>query len=184
MKRIADYVSVAHSSLDGWVCQTIRAHRLSRKAFELGGQEMQEKFMDLLYTAYFTEGKNIGDYDLLAELASQAGIMAKEKVRPMIVLSRARMTPYASTQVPDFLDSPELQEEVEQMAMDARKKGVTGVPFTIINGRWAVSGGQTSETYAQVRRWDRRPLLFADAFLADLPQTSWKGSSARHPLRA
>ena len=37
------------------------------------------------------------------------------------------------------------------MAMEARKKGVTGVPFTIINGRWAVSGGQTSEVYGQVR---------------------------------
>ena len=42
-------------------------------------------------------------------------------------------------------------DEVEQNAMDARKKGVTGVPFTIINGRWAVSGGQSSEVYAQVR---------------------------------
>ena len=146
---------------------------------------MQEKFMDLLYTAYFTEGKNIGDYDLLAELASQAGIMAKEKVRPMIVLSRARMTPYASTQVPDFLDSPELQEEVEQMAMDARKKGVTGVPFTIINGRWAVSGGQQSEVYAQVRETSRVVIVSCsdcgrERSSASLPG---RGPYIRSPLR-
>ncbi len=37
--------------------------------------------MDVTYHAYFTEGKNIGDYEVLGELAEQAGIMSKEKVR-------------------------------------------------------------------------------------------------------
>lgn len=37
------------------------------------------------------------------------------------------------------------------MMAEARKKGVTGVPFTIIDGRWAVIGGQTAEVYIQVR---------------------------------
>ncbi|RPD59992.1 thioredoxin-like protein [Lentinus tigrinus ALCF2SS1-7] len=120
-------------NFDGTVSQTIRAHRLSRKAFELGGQEMQEKYMDAIFHAYFTEGKNISDYEVLGELAEQAGIMSKEKTA-------------------EFLDSDEFQEEVEHNATDARKKGVTGVPFTIINGRWAVSGGQSSEVYAQIFR--------------------------------
>ncbi|KAI0749423.1 thioredoxin-like protein [Daedaleopsis nitida] len=118
---------------EGWVSQTIRAHRLSRKAYELGGQEMQEKFLDKLFYAYFTEGKNISDADILGEAAEEVGMMSKAKVV-------------------DFLESNEYQEEVEQMAVDARKKGVTGVPFTIINGRWAVSGGQSAEVYAQIFR--------------------------------
>ena len=36
------------------------------------------------------------------------------------------------------------------MMVDVRKKGVTGVPFVVIDGRWAVSGGQSAETYVQV----------------------------------
>ncbi|KAI0787780.1 thioredoxin-like protein [Fomes fomentarius] len=118
---------------DGFMCQTIRAHRLSRKAYEVGGQEVQEKYLDVIFHAYFTEGKNICDYDVLGELAEQAGVMSKEEAI-------------------EYLKSPEHGAEVEQMAMDARKKGVTGVPFTIINGKWAVSGGQSAEVYAQIFR--------------------------------
>lgn len=36
------------------------------------------------------------------------------------------------------------------MMTDARRKGVNGVPFVVIDGKWAVSGGQTAEVYAQV----------------------------------
>ena len=34
---------------------------------------------------------------------------------------------------------------------EAREKGVTGVPFTIIDGKWAVSGGQSAPVYVKVR---------------------------------
>lgn len=64
--------------------QTIRAHRLCRKAYELGGQELQEKYLDVVFNAYFTEGKNIGDIDTLAELSEEVGIMSKDKVRRVI----------------------------------------------------------------------------------------------------
>ncbi len=49
-----------------------------------------------------------------------------------------------------FLESEECLVEVEQMMFDVRKKGVTGVSFVVIDGRWAVSGGQSAETYVQV----------------------------------
>ncbi|OSD06458.1 thioredoxin-like protein [Trametes coccinea BRFM310] len=118
---------------EGWVCQTIRAHRLLRKAFTQGGQELQEKLLDALFFAYFTEGKNIADIHFLAELADDVGLLTKD-------------------QAIEFLKSDEYRAEVEQMANEARKKGVTGVPFTIINGRWAVSGGQTADVYTQIFR--------------------------------
>ncbi|KAI9000600.1 thioredoxin-like protein [Trametes punicea] len=118
---------------EGWICQTIRAHRLLRKAYILGGQELQEKFLDAVFYAYFTEGKNIADIDLLADLADGVGLLSKDEAV-------------------EFLKSDEHREEVEQMACEARKKGVTGVPFTIINGRWAVSGGQTADVYTQIFR--------------------------------
>ncbi|KAI0671429.1 thioredoxin-like protein [Trametes maxima] len=118
---------------EGWNCQTIRAHRLLRKAYVKGGQELQEKLLDALYYAYFTEGKNVADVDFLAELADTAGVLTKD-------------------QVVEFLKGDEYRAEVEQMANEARKKGITGVPFTVINGRWAVSGGQTSDVYTQIFR--------------------------------
>ena len=67
----------------------------------------------------------------------------------MLIIYRLRDIIPRSRKALEFLQSTEYQEEVQQMATEARRKGVSGVPFTIINGRWAVSGGQTSETYAQ-----------------------------------
>ncbi|OJT07199.1 hypothetical protein TRAPUB_1929 [Trametes pubescens] len=115
---------------DGQLCQTIRAHRLLRKAFEVGGQELQEKVQDVLFYTYFTEGKDVSDLEYLTDLADTAGVLTKD-------------------QALEFFKSDEYRTEVEHMANEARKKGVTGVPFTIINGKWAVSGGQTSDVYTQ-----------------------------------
>lgn len=56
------------------------------------------------------------------------------------------------------------------MAAEARRKGVTGVPFSIINGRWAVSGGQTAEVYGQVSCRGPSGPLCTDIFVPDLPQ--------------
>lgn len=55
-------------------------------------------------------------------------------------------------QATKFLETDECREEVINMMAEARKKGVTGVPFTIVDGRWAVIGGQTADVYIQVCR--------------------------------
>ena len=68
----------------------------------------------------------------------------------MPVLKGIRFSSMDYTQAVKFLESDELLEEVETMMTDARRKGVNGVPFVVIDGKWAVSGGQTAEVYAQV----------------------------------
>ncbi|OBZ72640.1 Uncharacterized protein YwbO [Grifola frondosa] len=118
---------------EGTISQTTKAHRLSLKAWKLGGQHLQEALLDAIFKAYFEDGKNIGNCAVLSDLAEVAGVMSKDE---------------AIT----FLKSDECLDEVEQMMIDARKKGVKGVPFTVINGKWAVSGGQTAEVYAQIFR--------------------------------
>ena len=40
--------------------------------------------------------------------------------------------------------------KVDDQIKEARAKGVTGVPFTIIDGRWAVSGGQPAPVFVKV----------------------------------
>lgn len=36
------------------------------------------------------------------------------------------------------------------MCDDARSKGIAGVPVIIIDGKWAISGGQSSDVFIQV----------------------------------
>ena len=45
------------------------------------------------------------------------------------------------------------------MMIDVRRKGVTGVPFVVIDNKWAVSGGQSADTYEQVRVYSELPCL-------------------------
>jgi predicted DsbA family dithiol-disulfide isomerase len=41
---------------------------------------------------------------------------------------------------------------------DAKQLGVTGVPFFVVDGRYAVSGAQPSEVFSQLlsRAWEER----------------------------
>ena len=49
-----------------------------------------------------------------------------------------------------FFHTDELEAEVIKVADAARAKGITGVPITVIDGKWAVSGGQSSDVFVQV----------------------------------
>ena len=59
----------------------------------------------------------------------------------------------ASCQALRFLESDELEKEVNDMCIVARSKGITGVPITIIDSKWAVTGGQSADVYIQVNRY-------------------------------
>lgn len=50
----------------------------------------------------------------------------------------------------DFLRSDAYVDKVEKMIAEAHDKGITGVPYTVINSKWAIVGGQTAETYYSV----------------------------------
>ncbi|KAI0077036.1 thioredoxin-like protein [Panus rudis PR-1116 ss-1] len=116
---------------DGVITQTTMAHRLLLKAWKLGGQTLQLPTLEALFKAYFEDGQNMGDVATLARIAAANGVMSEEEAV-------------------QFLESDELLKEVEQMMMEVRRKGVTGVPFVVIDGKWAVSGGQSAETYVQI----------------------------------
>jgi hypothetical protein len=49
-----------------------------------------------------------------------------------------------------FLESDELEQEINDMCNKARDMGIKGVPLTIIDGKWAISGGQSSDVFVQV----------------------------------
>jgi len=101
---------------------TFDAHRLLHLAHEHG---VQGALKERLFRAYFTEGHAIGDRDVLAQLAGEAGLDA--------VLAR------------EVLASDRFTTEVRQDQALARELGITGVPFFVLAGRLGVSGAQPSD---------------------------------------
>ena len=77
---------------------------------------------DRLGTAYFTEGKAIGDPVVLRAEAAAFGIDTHE-----------------GDQV---LDGDRFADAVADDAATARRIGITGVPFFVIDGRYGLSGAQ------------------------------------------
>lgn len=116
---------------DGVISSTVRAHRLSVKAYRLGGQLLQIPLLAAIFKAYTIDSKDIGSLDVLGDAAESAGVMSKE-------------------QAIEFLKGDELKDEVMKMTEVAKAKGVKGVPLVIIDGRWAVSGGQRAEIFVQI----------------------------------
>jgi len=115
----------------GFISQTTRAHRLCQKAYQIGGQDLQIPLLKAIYKAHMEDGQDIAEIAVLADIADGAGTMSRE----------------AATA---FLESTELEKEVDAMCDDARSKGITGVPVTIIDGKWAISGGQSSDVFIQI----------------------------------
>ncbi|KAI0058638.1 thioredoxin-like protein [Artomyces pyxidatus] len=118
-------------SFGGPMSVTTNAHRLMTKAYEMGGSSMQSALLPIIFKAYSEEELDISNDDVLAEAAEQAGIMSKSEALR-------------------FLASEECLAKVKYQVAEARTKGVTGVPFTIIDGKWAVSGGQTAPVFVKV----------------------------------
>lgn len=103
---------------------TFRAHLLVHLAQKEGkGNEMEEN----LFKAHFTEGKDVGEIEVLSELAMQIG-MDREAVT-------------------SFLAGEGQSEEVQNDIQEAQNLGISGVPFFVIDRKYAVSGAQPVETF-------------------------------------
>ncbi|KAF7375208.1 Polyketide biosynthesis associated protein [Mycena sanguinolenta] len=118
-------------TFNGVVSQSTRAHRLSRKAFRMGGADLQLPYLTAIFRVHLQEGKDVGDINVLSDVAAEVGIMTKAEAIA-------------------FLQSNELEDEVNQMCDEARAKGISGVPLVVIDGKWAVSGGQSSDVFIQI----------------------------------
>jgi predicted DsbA family dithiol-disulfide isomerase len=104
---------------------TLGAHQLIRLAHSLG---RQDKVVDAVMTAYFAEGRDIGDPDTLCDIGEVYG------------LSRINI-------LETLADSSGANAVAAEYAT-AAEAGITGVPFAIFNGRMSVAGAQSPERYA------------------------------------
>lgn len=129
---------------------TFDAHRLLHLAKEHGLQvEMKERLM----RATFTDGLPIADKGTLADLAAEVGIPADEASRTL------EHDAYAAA----------VRRDEEQAA----RCRITGVPFYVADGTFAVSGAQPAEVFRQ---------LLVQAYQESNPATaSTPGQSEREP---
>ncbi len=111
---------------------TLLAHRLIWLAAQPDSPVSQDTMKERLLEAYFHDGLNIGDPDVLADCAAEIG--------------------YNRTDAYEFLASTRGTDEVRAELDTASDQGITAVPTYVINGRWAVPGAQEPETFAQVLR--------------------------------
>jgi predicted DsbA family dithiol-disulfide isomerase len=123
--KIAKEAGLDYNMDKAIVANSFDAHRLVQLAKTTGkGDAMEEQ----LFKAYFTEGKNTADHDTLVQLATAIGLDAGT--------------------VKKVLDSDEYADAVEQDIYESQQIGVRGVPFFVLNDRYAVSGAQAVETFA------------------------------------
>jgi len=121
-------------SYGGTVRQTTDSHRLIEKAYQAGGEPKQRAVVEALFAGYFEHEQDIGSHEFLADSAVNAGVFgAKEDALA-------------------FLASTELKDNVGRDIAEARQIGVEGVPFVILDNKYAVSGAQGTETFLEIFR--------------------------------
>ena len=112
------------------------AHELSHFALSQG---RQHDMIQRLFKAYFSDGLNVGDQEVLVGLAEEIGLDP----------ARARAA----------LASGEFADAVESDIEQAQRFGITGVPFFVFNSKYGVSGAQPVEAFLEVlqRTWAELP---------------------------
>lgn len=106
---------------------TFDAHRLIMFSSRFDkGQEVNERLMK----AYFTEGRNVADFDVLADIGEEAGLNRDE-----VLL---------------MLNSEDLVNELNAEMVVARYNGVSSVPFFIFDDYYSIKGAQPIEVFKDV----------------------------------
>lgn len=108
------------------VANSFDAHRFLQyaKKHNLGDQAEE-----LLFTYYFTHGKNIADHSFLVELGAELGL--------------------DKTKIQNMLKTDEYTAEVNNDVNESQNLGIQGVPFYVLNRKYGISGAQPTDSFLQ-----------------------------------
>lgn len=108
---------------------TLNAHRLIHWA---GIESKQTQAVDALFHAYFVDGRDIGDAEVLGDIADSIGMDAA------VVLK--------------LLATDNDIEDIKSRDAHSRKMGISSVPTFIVDNKHAVPGAQPPELWLKVIR--------------------------------
>lgn len=130
-KGMAEYATSMAKSVDleyhfekAVVANSFKAHQFLHMAKEYGKQSEVE---EALFKAYFTEGKNTDDTNVLLGIAKEVGLDS-QKLKAALV-------------------SEKYAKAVKEDELKAQKLGINGVPFFYINESIQLSGAQDSKEF-------------------------------------
>lgn len=111
---------------------TADAHRLLNWTLLNAGPSKQAEVKESLMTAYFSDGENVADHDVLARRAESCGLDG-DAVRTMLAEESGL-------------------EDLEVGLQRAADLDVTAVPTYVVNGRWSIPGAQDPDTFVNAFR--------------------------------
>ncbi len=126
VERMAKEVGLEYHLDSVILTNTFDAHRLTMFAKTKG---LAKEITERILRAYFTESKHIGDHETLTELAVEVGLDREE--------------------VAKMLAGDDMADAVHTDEQTARQYGISGVPFFLINKKYAISGAQPTEAFVQ-----------------------------------
>ena len=108
------------------LANSFNAHRLLHLAKK---HDLANDLEELLFKAYLTEGKNINDLETLSKLGIEVGLDAEA--------------------VAQVLNSDTYGAEVKKDQEEANAIGVQGVPFFVLDNKYAISGAQPASAFLE-----------------------------------
>lgn len=124
VQQLARQVGLTYNFERSVVANSFNAHRFTHFSKQSNRQNEAE---EILFRSYFTDGKNIDDYQTLIELGKEMGLDAE-------ALQTA-------------LENGSYADNVRADIDEARQVGVRGVPFFVVNRKYAISGAQESNAF-------------------------------------
>lgn len=106
------------------VFNTVNAHRLMQWSKQF---DKSEVLKDALMRAYFTDGVDLSKEENLLKIVENSGLNRAEALQ--------------------VLDSNLFSQEVENDIYTATQIGIKGVPFFVINDKYAISGSQEDRVF-------------------------------------
>jgi protein disulfide-isomerase len=108
------------------VASSFDGHRLIQLAKSKG---LGDAAKESLFKAYFIEGKDIAEYETLLNLGKAIGL--------------------DESAIKAMLESNQFSNEVKRDIQQSVQIGIGGVPYFLIDGRYAVSGAQPVSVFLQ-----------------------------------
>ncbi|WP_316802419.1 DsbA family oxidoreductase [Pedobacter nototheniae] len=103
---------------------TFNAHRLIHLAAK---HQLQDVAEEKLFEAHFIQGKDIDNLAVLAEIATEIGL--------------------DKTEVEEVLQSEQFAEAVRYDIYESQNLGIRGVPYFVLDRKYAVSGAQPVQAF-------------------------------------